>query len=390
MPRANAPNNVAEELPFEGPNFFRLRVCYAVLSGRPIVVSAIREDEDNPGIRDCESKLLSLIEKITNGTKIEINSTGTRVTLRPGMITGGCVTLNCGNDRCLSYFLEPLILISPFCKQAMRIKLLGVTNAPNELSVDQIKTGWLNVYNRFILNDEALDLKIERRGLKPGGGGVVIFSAPVVRNLRPLIREKPGKVCKIRGQAFVTKVSPSLAHRAIDAAKKTLRDYISDVYITVDQRKGDAGGNSPGYGLFLYAETTEGVFYTAEAISRPKGENGDPIVPEDVGTAAGVALLEEIARGGCCDSSSQVLASTFMALGEKDVSKFLMGPLSTYTIHSLRHLQQFFLTTFKIDDFAALDAGKKALEADMRIGDPHKALLTGVGVGFKNLNKIII
>lgn len=54
--------------------------------------------------------------------------------------------------------------------------------------------------------------------------------------------------------------------------------------------------SSPGYGIFLYAETTEGVFYTAEAISRPKGENGDPIVPEEIGTTAGIALLEEISR----------------------------------------------------------------------------------------------
>lgn len=33
-----------------------------------------------------------------------------------------------------------------------------------------------------------------------------------------------------------------MAHRMIDAAKKTLRDYIADVYITVDQRKGTSGG----------------------------------------------------------------------------------------------------------------------------------------------------
>ena len=49
-------------------------------------------------------------------------------------------------------------------------------------------------------------------------------------------------MCKIRGQAYVTKVTPSLAYRMIDTAKKTLHGYISDVFVTVDQRKGDAGG----------------------------------------------------------------------------------------------------------------------------------------------------
>ncbi len=54
----------------------------------------------------------------------------------------------------------------------------------------------------------------------------------------------PGKICKIRGLAYVTKVSPALAARMIDAAKSALRGYIADVYITLDQRKGTAGGKS--------------------------------------------------------------------------------------------------------------------------------------------------
>ena len=90
--------------------------------------------------------------------------------------------------------------------------------------------------------------------------------------------------------------------------------------------------SSPGYGLFLTAETTEGVVYHGEAMSRPKNEPGDPIVPEDVGNQAAVALLNEIHRGGALDSSAQALAATFMALGQKDVSKYLYGPLSVYRL----------------------------------------------------------
>ncbi|VDK48762.1 unnamed protein product [Cylicostephanus goldi] len=288
-----------EELIFEGCNFFRQRLTFSVLSGRPVTIQNIRKDDDAPGIKDFEAKLLSLLERITNGTRVEINTTGTEVRFRPGIIIGGVLTMDCGSDRCLSYFLEPMIIISPFCKNAMTLKLKGVTNAPNEISVDAIKSTWLSVYNKFVLNDEKLDLKISARGLKPGGGGCIIFSAPIVKTLRPVQRPKSGKICKIRGQAYVTKVTPSLAYRMIDAAKKMLHGYISDVYITVDQRKGDAGGNSPGYGLFLTAETTEGVVYHGEAISKPKGEAGDPIVPEDVGANAASALLEEIYRVIC-------------------------------------------------------------------------------------------
>ena len=56
--------------------------------------------------------------------------------------------------------------------------------------------------------------------------------------------------------------------------------------------------SSPGYGIFLTAETTEGVIYHGEAISRPKGEAGDPLIAEEVGQNAAYALLDEIWKVG--------------------------------------------------------------------------------------------
>lgn len=84
----------SEELIFEGCNFFRQRLTFSVLSGRPITIQNIRKDDDAPGIKgtllihaglycynsifftDFEAKLLSLLERITNGTRVEINATG--------------------------------------------------------------------------------------------------------------------------------------------------------------------------------------------------------------------------------------------------------------------------------------------------------------------------
>lgn len=52
--------------------------------------------------------------------------------------------------------------------------------------------------------------------------------------------------------------------------------------------------SSPGFGLFLTAETTEGIVYHGEAVSKPKGEQGNPVVPEDVGHLAACQLLDQI------------------------------------------------------------------------------------------------
>lgn len=52
--------------------------------------------------------------------------------------------------------------------------------------------------------------------------------------------------------------------------------------------------SSPGFGLLLTAETTEGIVYHGEAVSKPKGEQGNPVLPDDVGHSAACQLLDQI------------------------------------------------------------------------------------------------
>ena len=51
-------------------------------------VLVVREEHESPGIHDFEANFLRLIDKLTDGTVIEINETGTRLTVKPGIILG--------------------------------------------------------------------------------------------------------------------------------------------------------------------------------------------------------------------------------------------------------------------------------------------------------------
>uniref|UniRef100_A0A915LKG3 RNA 3'-terminal phosphate cyclase-like protein n=1 Tax=Meloidogyne javanica TaxID=6303 RepID=A0A915LKG3_MELJA len=402
----------SEIIILEGSNFFRQYLVYSILSGRRISIRNIRPYDDSPGIKDFEYKLLSLIDLITNGSEIDINKTGnqyighqgsqvsqeaclalpvgfhfvkcyncyancTQVDFSPGTLQGGSFEFQCGVERCISYFLEPLIFLAPFCKIAINGNLKGLTNVPDELSVDAINSTWLPVFSRFVPTDDDLYLKINARGFLPDAGGSVTFCSPIKKNLRPVQFVKPGKICKIRGLAYVCKVSPSIASRMIEGAKKMLHGYISDVYITIDQRKGPQGGLSPGFGIFITASTTEGVSYSAEAMSNPKDSQKIQLIPEEIGAEAAKRLLNEIYKGGCTDSSAQALATTFMTLCDKDVSKFLFGPLSFYCVHTMRNLRLFFNHTFKLDELWKLE--KKEFDEEKKsrcTGSEDKCLLT--------------
>eukprot|EP00741_Cyanophora_paradoxa_P006305 tig00000989_g6112.t1 len=355
-------------LRFRGSRYFRQRLVCSTLSGRAIRIDDIRALDERPGLREFEASLLRLLEKITNGCTIEINETGTSLRYKPGFIVGGTITHDCGTARSIGYFLEALVCLAPFGKKALAATLRGITNAEEDLSVDLIRTVTLPNLKHFGIDEENLELKIAKRGAPPEGGGEVIFKCPVVKQLRPIQLLDEGKIKRIRGVAYVTRMSPQAANRMVDSARALLNKFIPDVYIYTDHYKGNDSGRSPGFALSLVAESTTGTLLCAEKV----GEAGS--MPEDIGTAAARLLMEEIMKGGCVDTSAQGTMLLLMALGPEDVSKIRLGKLSPYTVELLRHIRQFFSVTFKV---------KVDPESDT-------LLASCLGAGFTNMSRRVM
>ncbi|CAJ0963419.1 unnamed protein product, partial [Ranitomeya imitator] len=157
------------------------------------------------------------------------------------------------------------------------------------------------------------------------------FSCPVRKVLRPVHLTDPGKIKRVRGVAyplnrglykksFLTmlkrpdderfslvnwdnlhqklysvRVSPQIGNRIVESARSILNKFLPDIYIYTDHLKGANSGKSPGFGLSLVAETTEGYFMSAELASSPQGQ-GATVLPEDLGKNCAKLLLEEIYR----------------------------------------------------------------------------------------------
>jgi RNA 3'-terminal phosphate cyclase-like protein len=124
--------------------------------------------------------------------------------------------------------------------------------------------GWPELKSRLcddnfsLLDDEGLDIKINKRGAAPLGGGQVLLRCPIKRQLKPLQLVDQGKIKRIRGTAWAVRVSPSVPNRVVEAAKGVLLKFLPDIYIHTDHFTGPKSGKSPGFGLTLYAETTTG------------------------------------------------------------------------------------------------------------------------------------
>lgn len=174
------------ELSFLGCSSFRQRIVCSILSGKSIRIDEIRSEEETPGLTGmwCESSkniffdfnlivfytksnyimveyeasFLRLIDMVTNGSAIEINETGTTLKFKPGFLLGGEFTFSCALSRGIGYFLEGLIMLAPFGKNDLELKLSGITNCNRDVGVDTFRAVTSRVVKHFGI--ESMEIKV--------------------------------------------------------------------------------------------------------------------------------------------------------------------------------------------------------------------------------------
>jgi|MDTB01.1.fsa_nt_gb RNA 3'-terminal phosphate cyclase-like protein len=358
---------------------FRQRVTTAALSGKVLVIDKIRaEDQEAPGLHDFEANFLKLVEKLCDGCQIDINETGTKLRFKPGILTGGRLQHNCGTSRSIGWYIEGILPLAIFCKEMVQMSLQGVTHDQTDISVDVLRAVTLPLLKNFGI--EGVQLQVNARGAFPKGGGAVVLTVPIVRELTPVHIVDEGLVARVRGTAFGAKVSPTIVNRLIDSARGVLNNLLPDVYITSDHVKGQNSGNSAGYSLSLVSESSTGVLLSAEhTAGGPNAPQGE--MPEDIGTTCAHLLLQEIKKGGVIDRTHQPLVLQLMVMGPEDVCKVRFGSeLTPQAITTLQLLRDAFGTLFKV----------KRDSTHPDVGEGSTLLLSCLGTGYKNMSRKIV
>ena len=148
---------------------------------------------------------LQLVEKLSNGTTIEVNETGTRLRMRPGVLIGGRVVHECGASRSIGWFIEYVMLLAVFARRPTWITLKGRTNDDVDPCVDVFRQTTLPLLRSLGVGsasavagvtlvgsdpstqansvyDESFDLKMLKRGVGRAEGEVEL-KVPVAAQL---------------------------------------------------------------------------------------------------------------------------------------------------------------------------------------------------------------
>ena len=340
---------------FQGSNLFRLKIAYSFLLNRPIRISNIRPDSTNPGMTPYEISFLKLVSEISNGTKIHINQTGTSLTLIPGTITnkyGTEFTFDCDKSRCITYYAEGILPISLYGKESLHIILNGITNNSIDNSVDSFKMSTCVLLQKLVIGD-TVEFKVLKRGVLPLGEGSVSFKIPIITGLAPFDWNKEGKIKRVRGVAFTSKLGANFTSMMVDTCRGVLNNFLPDVWIAVDNYKSkDLDKISPGYGISITAETKEGFALSTDMIN---DNDNLRMNANDLSKECTIKFLNDLYKSGCTNGNNQGLFLFLMALSEKNyVSYMKVGKISEHTKEVLRFIYKYLGVKFNIrecDDY---------------------------------------
>lgn len=409
MPAAKPP----PPLRYSGAAYLRHRLVLSILSSRPIRVTSIRPVAGAPGLSPPEVSLLRLLDKLTTGTRIDIDETGTALSFRPGLLLGGTLVHECHPGRGIGYYLEALLMLAPFTKLPLEVTLRGATHTTTDLSVDSVAAVSVPLLRRLTLARVTPTLRVVRRAAAGHAAGEVVLAAKPARGaLPPVELIDAGLIKRVRGSAWANKVSPGYVNRMVDTARGVFNALLADVFLFADAGRNREGG--AGYGCSLMAESTTGCLLvcdwahaapvasadTAGAGPPPPagggvgGRPGLPPTPEAVARGAAHGLLEEVDGGGCVDSGHANMALLICAAAEADVSRVRLGRLGGASVAFLRDLRAFLGVVFKVrverdermDRAGALRGGGGSDDDDGEAGDEAYVsgiVMTCVGVGLE-------
>ncbi|KAI3378362.1 hypothetical protein SNEBB_004613 [Seison nebaliae] len=432
---------------YSGEESFRQRLILSSLFRRPIIIQNIRcNSDDFIGLKNYEMKLLVIIDELSNGSQIEVNKSGTRIVYFPGSLCGGNIEVDLrDSERSVGYFIEFLFPLCVFSSSSVKCNFINcVTHDNIDPTPEELEMQLHMIMNNFLpLPDkEFIKIKTNSYGMWPNGNGQLVLECETKNRLVPQPMKIPEKIKRIRGYVFVHNMANNMAHMLIDSVKEHLLKLTKDVYINILPKKSkkpkDKREISPGYGIVLFAETRNGITYTASATSKPilrvmkrdvneeEEEEVDeeeekeklkkktlekfvefPLSVEEIAVNVVNRLYSHIYQNGSIDIRTQWIHLLFMALSPSDqVTDVLISEPTKFSIDLLRLIDEIaqkkfhFETINKQRQIEKYEKFKNVIDAKfadsfltlenekLNTGSPNWIHVRCRGTGFENMNRI--
>lgn len=301
-----------------GGQILRTALFLSTLLGEPIRVERIRRGRPKPGLKPQHQGILRMLTEICGSSAEGANVGSTMVEYHPGPVRAGSYRFDVGTAGCLALFLQTMLPVAIVSPGRFELEMVGGTDVRGGPTIEWLR----HIYvPRVAPYCKSIELRLDRHGFEPAGGGVVrLIVEPEPRakdlaTLRTLIAERAsadhltqGRLRAFEGvsAAHTFLAEHKVAERQIQGAQETFaaRELPAP---RIEQRY--AAATTPGTSVTVWVEDEAGLRVGADAL----GRRGIPA--EDVGRRAATQCLEDWDSGATADRHLADHLVPWIALG---------------------------------------------------------------------------
>lgn len=319
-----------------GGQILRSSLGLSLVTGRPVRLSRIRAGRQRPGLQPQHLICVEAAARVGNAQVIGGSIGSQELVFRPTAIVGGVFEFDIRTAGSATLVLQTVLPALMLTSGSSRVSVTGGTHNPFAPPVDYLDRVYLPQLKRL---GPSVELRLERYGFFPAGGGKVIAEITPSAQLAGFDLLERGALLEHSVRALVARLPLDIARREV----KTVLDELG--WSPNSGRAEEVGSNGPGNVVMATVESANCCELVSEF-----GKRGVPAEQVAKRVARGVqAYLSHDAPVGEHLADQWMLPLGLAVWQNGQSYQFRTGPLSPHATTHLEILEIFLGVKVRVD-----------------------------------------
>ncbi|NOZ56137.1 MAG: RNA 3'-phosphate cyclase [Calditrichaeota bacterium] len=271
-----------------GGQILRSALALSILTQKPFRIVNIRAKRANPGLQAQHLQAVKASARISHAEVEGAALRSTRLVFRPRGKEPGRYVFDIGTAGSTLLVVQTVYLPLAAVRGRSVVTAIGGTHVPWSPCFHYLKWVWSPFLSEMGFR---CDLRLERAGFYPKGGGRVVFEEEGIESVQPLTLKDRGRLVKLWGYSAVAKLPLSIAERQRNQALRRLEQQGYQAEIELDELR----AVSPGTVIVLVAEfeNTRAAYVGLGARGKPAERVADEAADGLLGFLTSDATVDE-------------------------------------------------------------------------------------------------
>lgn len=202
-----------------GGQILRTSLALSMITGEPCRIDNIRAGRPKPGLLRQHLTAVEAAQKVCGAITSGMELRSTSITFKPGRIEGGDFSFAIGTAGSTTLVLQTVLPALLQASSPSTVRISGGTHNTHAPSVRFLERSFLPLLRRM---GARVDLRLERHGFYPAGGGCVVATIEPVDRLTPIELIEPTPIVSQQAIATIAGLPPSIAARELEVVRDTL------------------------------------------------------------------------------------------------------------------------------------------------------------------------